>query len=62
VGIVTLNWSWYAFVPAGIYLLIHIAEGETVTPMVIASSNSKPASRILTPPTASRPSPQGYRK
>ena len=27
---------------------------------VIASSSSKPASRILTPPTARRPSPQGY--
>jgi predicted PurR-regulated permease PerM len=32
VGIVTFDWPWYAFVPAGIYLLIHIAEGETITP------------------------------
>jgi hypothetical protein len=30
VGIVTFDWPWYAFVPAGIYLLIHIAEGETI--------------------------------
>jgi hypothetical protein len=27
------DWPWYAFVPAGVYLLIHIAEGETITPM-----------------------------
>ena len=31
VGIVTFDWPWYAFVPAGIYLLIHMAEGETIT-------------------------------
>jgi predicted PurR-regulated permease PerM len=36
VGIVTFDWPWYAFVPAGIYLLIHIAEGETITPMLPA--------------------------
>jgi predicted PurR-regulated permease PerM len=36
VGIVTFDWPWYAFVPAGIYLLIHIAEGETITPMLLA--------------------------
>jgi predicted PurR-regulated permease PerM len=36
VGIVTYDWPWYAFVPAGIYLLIHIAEGETITPMLLA--------------------------
>jgi predicted PurR-regulated permease PerM len=36
VGIVTFDWPWYAFVPACIYLLIHIAEGETITPMLLA--------------------------
>jgi predicted PurR-regulated permease PerM len=36
VGIVTFDWPWYGFVPAGIYLLIHIAEGETITPMLLA--------------------------
>jgi predicted PurR-regulated permease PerM len=36
VGIVTFDWPWYAFVPAGVYLLIHIAEGETITPMLLA--------------------------
>jgi predicted PurR-regulated permease PerM len=36
VGIVTFDWPWYAFVPAGIYLSIHIAEGETITPMLLA--------------------------
>jgi predicted PurR-regulated permease PerM len=36
VGIVTFQWPWYAFVPAGVYLLIHIAEGETITPMLLA--------------------------
>ena len=36
VGMVTFDWPWYAFVPAGIYLLIHIAEGETITPMLLA--------------------------
>jgi predicted PurR-regulated permease PerM len=36
VGIVTFDWPWYAFVPAGIYLLIHIAEGETITPLLLA--------------------------
>jgi predicted PurR-regulated permease PerM len=36
VGVVTFDWPWYAFVPAGIYLLIHIAEGETITPMLLA--------------------------
>jgi predicted PurR-regulated permease PerM len=35
-GIVSFDWPWYALVPAGIYLLIHIAEGETITPMLLA--------------------------
>ena len=37
VGIASFDWPWYGFVPAGIYLLIHIAEGETITPMLLAS-------------------------
>jgi predicted PurR-regulated permease PerM len=35
-GIVTLEWPWLALLPAGLYLLIHIAEGETITPMLLA--------------------------
>jgi predicted PurR-regulated permease PerM len=27
---------WQALVPAGLYLLIHVAEGETITPMLLA--------------------------
>jgi len=36
-GLVTLDPLWAAFVPAALYLLIHVAEGETVTPMLLAS-------------------------
>jgi predicted PurR-regulated permease PerM len=36
VGIVTLKWPWSALLPAGLYLLIHVAEGETITPMLLA--------------------------
>jgi predicted PurR-regulated permease PerM len=35
-GVLSLGWPWYALIPAGIYLLIHIIEGETVTPMLLA--------------------------
>lgn len=35
-GIVSLDWPLYALLPAGIYLLIHIAEGEMFTPMLLA--------------------------
>jgi predicted PurR-regulated permease PerM len=35
-GLVTLDPLWMAFVPAGLYILIHVAEGETVTPMLLA--------------------------
>ena len=31
-----LDWPWPALLPAGIYLLIHIAEGETITPLLLA--------------------------
>ncbi len=35
-GIITLE-GWAALLPAGIYLIIHIVEGETITPMLLAS-------------------------
>jgi predicted PurR-regulated permease PerM len=37
VGVLTYEWPWYAFIPAGAYLLIHVVEGETITPMLLAS-------------------------
>ena len=36
VGIFTFPSFWQAFIPAAIYLGIHILEGETVTPMLLA--------------------------
>jgi predicted PurR-regulated permease PerM len=35
-GVVSLD-GWAALLPAGLYLTIHIVEGETVTPMLLAS-------------------------
>jgi predicted PurR-regulated permease PerM len=35
-GIVALEWPWGALLPAGIYLLIHILEGEIITPLLLA--------------------------
>jgi predicted PurR-regulated permease PerM len=35
-GIVTLEWPWQSLLPAACYTLIHIAEGEIVTPMLLA--------------------------
>jgi predicted PurR-regulated permease PerM len=35
-GLVTLDTLWAAFLPAALYLMIHVAEGETVTPMLLA--------------------------
>ena len=35
-GIVALDWPWYAVLPAFVYTLIHIAEGELITPMLLA--------------------------
>lgn len=37
VGLFVYPVIWWAFLPAGIYLLIHLVEGETVTPMLVAS-------------------------
>ena len=36
VGVFTFDNPLFAFVPAGIYLAIHILEGETITPMLLA--------------------------
>jgi predicted PurR-regulated permease PerM len=36
-GIITLNGPWVALLPAGLYLMIHTAEGETITPMLLAN-------------------------
>ncbi len=36
VGLLSMNSLWGAFLPAGLYLLIHLVEGETVTPMLLA--------------------------
>jgi predicted PurR-regulated permease PerM len=35
-GLVTIDPLWAAFLPAALYLLIHLAEGETITPMLLA--------------------------
>ncbi len=35
-GLLSVNSLWEAFLPAGLYLLIHLVEGETVTPMLLA--------------------------
>jgi len=36
VGLLSIGPLWLAFVPAGTYLCIHVIEGETVTPMLLA--------------------------
>lgn len=36
-GLVTIDPLWAAFIPAALYLLIHVAEGETITPMLLAA-------------------------
>jgi len=35
-GLLTLDPLWRAFLPAGLYLVIHLIEGEMVTPMLLA--------------------------
>jgi predicted PurR-regulated permease PerM len=35
-GLLTIEVLWQAFLPAAAYLLIHLIEGETVTPMLLA--------------------------
>jgi predicted PurR-regulated permease PerM len=36
-GLVTIDPLWLALMPAVLYLLIHVAEGETITPMRLAA-------------------------
>jgi predicted PurR-regulated permease PerM len=36
VGLLSIDLLWLAFLPTGLYLLIHLVEGETVTPMLLA--------------------------
>jgi predicted PurR-regulated permease PerM len=35
-GLLTIDTLWLAFMPAALYLGIHITEGETITPMLLA--------------------------
>jgi predicted PurR-regulated permease PerM len=35
-GLLTAKTLWPALLPAGLYLLIHLVEGETITPMLLA--------------------------
>ena len=35
-GLVTIDPLWAAFLPAAFYLMIHVAEGETITPLLLA--------------------------
>jgi predicted PurR-regulated permease PerM len=37
VGIVTWGFEWFSILPAGLYFGIHVAEGEIITPMLLAS-------------------------
>lgn len=36
VGLVMMDTVWTAFLPPALYLLIHICEGETITPLILA--------------------------
>jgi predicted PurR-regulated permease PerM len=35
-GLLSINTLWGALLPAGLYLVIHVVEGETITPMLLA--------------------------
>lgn len=35
-GLLAIEGTWAAFLPAGLYLLIHLLEGEIITPMLLA--------------------------
>jgi predicted PurR-regulated permease PerM len=39
VGLTTFDEVWQALLPAGIFLLIHFAEGEAITPMLLPASS-----------------------
>lgn len=36
VGLLSVDSPWWAFAPAGVYLFIHVIEGETITPLLLA--------------------------
>ena len=36
VGLFTFSSAWWAMAPAGVYLFIHVCEGETITPLLLA--------------------------
>jgi predicted PurR-regulated permease PerM len=36
VGLVTMDTLWLALLPPALYLLIHVCEGETITPLILA--------------------------
>jgi predicted PurR-regulated permease PerM len=36
VGLLTFDTIWQALLPAGIYLVIHVLEGESITPLLLA--------------------------
>jgi len=36
-GLLSLEWPWHALLPAALYTLIHLVEGETITPMLLAT-------------------------
>jgi predicted PurR-regulated permease PerM len=36
VGLLTIDTLWQAFLPAGLYLGIHLIEGQLITPMLLA--------------------------
>jgi predicted PurR-regulated permease PerM len=36
IGLISIDPLWEAFLPAGLYLGVHLIEGETVTPMLLA--------------------------
>jgi predicted PurR-regulated permease PerM len=35
-GILSLGVTWWALLPPGLYFLIHVLEGEIITPMLLA--------------------------
>jgi predicted PurR-regulated permease PerM len=35
-GLLSISTLWGALLPAGLYLAIHLVEGETITPMLLA--------------------------
>jgi predicted PurR-regulated permease PerM len=36
IGLLSIETPWLAFVPAGVYFVLHIIEAETITPMLLA--------------------------